>query len=161
MDRRQDPGASAPLALDDADRALINRLQGGFPISARPYADVAQALGLDEDAVIARLARLRACGALSRFGPLFQIERAGGAYCLAAMAVPEAQWQQVVAQVNRRIEVAHNYRREHALNMWFVLAAADPADIAAGLHAIEQETGLRVLAFPKEREYFLEMKLEV
>jgi hypothetical protein len=66
-----------------------------------------------------------------------------------------------VALVNRRVEVAHNYRREHALNMWFVLAAADPAEVAACLRAIEQETGLPVLAFPKEREYFLEMKLEV
>ncbi|WP_088138778.1 Lrp/AsnC family transcriptional regulator [Achromobacter xylosoxidans] len=161
MLRPKNIAASVPLALDAADRKLINRLQGGFPISPRPFADVAQALGLDEDAVIARVARLRECGALSRFGPLFQIERAGGAYCLAAMAVPQAQWERVVALVNRRIEVAHNYRREHALNMWFVLAAADPADVAVCLRAIEQETGLPVLAFPKEREYFLEMKLEV
>ena len=109
--------------------------------------------------MIARVARLRECGALSRFGPLFQIERAGGAYCLAAMAVPQAQWERVVALVNRRVEVAHNYRREHALNMWFVLATPSPDDVAPALERIESATGLPVLDFPKEREYFVGLAL--
>lgn len=158
-DLRNPPGNG--MGLDDTDRALINHLQHGFPVCPRPFAEVGRALGLDEDVAIGRVARLREQGALTRFGPLFQIERAGGAYCLAAMAVPQWRWERVVEQVNRRIEVAHNYRRSHLLNMWFVLAAADAADIGACLRAIEEETGLPVLAFPKEREYFLEMKLEV
>ncbi|MFY0480003.1 Lrp/AsnC family transcriptional regulator [Achromobacter marplatensis] len=148
-------------ALDDIDRTLVNRMQDGFPLCPRPFASVAAQMGLQEDALIDRLARLLEIGALTRFGPLFQIERAGGAYCLAAMAVPESCWDRVVEQVNRRIEIAHNYRREHVLNMWFVLAAADPGDITACIRAIEQETALTVHAFPKEREYFLEMKLEI
>ena len=61
-------------------------------------------------------------GALSRFGPLFQIERAGGQFVLAAMQVPEDRFDAVAAQVNALPEVAHNYRREHRFNMWFVLA---------------------------------------
>lgn len=161
MDKRAESLRHAPVALDDTDRALINHLQGGFPVCPRPFRKVGQSMGLAEDDVIARLARLRETGVLTRFGPLFQIERAGGAYCLAAIAVPQAQWNAVAAIVNQRIEVAHNYRREHALNMWFVLAAADPADIIRCLADIEQATGLTVFAFPKEREYFLEMKLEL
>ncbi|MDP1982790.1 MAG: Lrp/AsnC family transcriptional regulator, partial [Sulfuritalea sp.] len=95
----------------------------------------------------------------TRFGPMFQIERAGGAFVLAAMKVPEPDFDRVAAQVNAFTEVAHNYRRAHALNMWFVLATATPQGIAVAIAAIEAATGLHVLAFPKEREYFVEMKL--
>ena len=49
--------------------------------------------------------------------------------------------------------MAHNYRREHALNMWFVVAAETPAVAWAACDQIEAATGLPVHAFPKEREY--------
>ncbi len=45
-----------PPALDELDRAIINALQGGFPLSRSPYADVALQLGVDEATLIARLA---------------------------------------------------------------------------------------------------------
>lgn len=148
-------------SIDDLDRRLINSLQGGFPLSERPYAEVADGLGVDEDEVIQRLRRLLSGRVLTRFGPMFQIERAGGAFCLAAIQVPETDWARVVEQVNKRPEVAHNYRREHRLNMWFVLATEHPEDIARCARDIESDTGLSVLLFPKEQEYFVEMKLEV
>ncbi|MCT8962814.1 Lrp/AsnC family transcriptional regulator [Pseudomonas veronii] len=159
-DRDSCPLSRVAPDLDEADRRLINKLQDGFPLCPRPFAEAAAQLDMSEEELIERVARLRAAGILTRFGPLFQIERAGGAYCLAAMAVSEARWETVLEYVNARIEVAHNYRREHALNMWFVLATARPVEIAACIDAIQQATGLAVLAFPKEREYFLEMKLE-
>lgn len=147
-------------ALDDTDRRLINTLQVGLPLVERPYAEVGAALGLREDEVIGRLHRLLADRVLTRFGPMFQAERLGGAFCLCAMAVPAAAWPQVVATVNAFDEVAHNYRRDHALNMWFVLATATPDGIAATARRIEAATGLAVLRFPKEREYFVGMRLE-
>lgn len=146
--------------IDEIDRRLINNLQGDFPLSQRPYGVVAERLGLGEEEVIRRLRRLLADRVLTRFGPMFQIERAGGAFCLAAMEVPEARWPNVVAQVNLRPEVAHNYRREHRLNMWFVLATETPEGIGRCAGEIERDTGLAVYLFPKEREYFVEMKLE-
>lgn len=149
-----------PVALDPDDRKLINALQGGFPLTRAPFADLAITLGLGAEEIIERLQRLLDARVLTRFGPMFQIERVGGAFCLAAMAVPEERFDEVAAAVNAFDEVAHNYRREHALNMWFVLATGHPDGIAAAAAAIEQATGLDVLLFPKEREYFVEMKLE-
>lgn len=150
------------------DLRLIERLHGGFPLSDRPFADVAAELGLSEDAVIERLQRLLAHGDLTRFGPLFQIERAGGRFVLAAMAVPEARFATVTALLDAMPEVAHNYRRESAhpdqpnatpLNMWFVLAVEAADQIGAVVARIEAATGLPVFAFPKEREFFVELKL--
>jgi DNA-binding Lrp family transcriptional regulator len=145
------------LSLEDA--RLVDHLHGGFPLVDRPFAVVAGALGWSEDRVIERLRQLLARGDLTRFGPLYQIERAGGRFVLAAMAVPEQRFDEVAATVNAMTEVAHNYRREHRLNMWFVVAAETPAEADATLARIEQVTGLPVLAFPKEREFRVELRL--
>jgi DNA-binding Lrp family transcriptional regulator len=153
------PEGAAQASLDAIDLRLIDRLHGGFPLSDRPFAQVAAELGLGEEALIERLRALLAAGVLTRFGPLFQIERAGGRFVLAALAVPAPRWSEVVALVNAHPEVAHNYRREHALNMWFVVGAASTAAADAVLAAIQAETGLEVFAFPKEREFFVELRL--
>ena len=146
--------------LDTVDRQIIDKLQGDFPICARPYAEVAERIGIVEDELLTRLERMLADKVLTRFGPMFQIERMGGAFVLAALAAPEARYEEVTALVNALPQVAHNYRREHELNMWFVLATETQAGIAEAVARIERDTGLPVYAFPKEREYFVEMKLE-
>ena len=87
---------------------------------------------------------------MSRFGPLFQIERAGGQFVLAALQVPE-EIDAVAAQVNALPEVAHNYRREHASTCGSCSPAPLAAEAAAACARIEAETGLHVFAFPKER----------
>jgi len=151
----------APAVLDELDRRLIDALQGGFPLVPEPYAQVAAQLGVGEAELLVRLQSLLERRVLTRFGPLFQVERLGGAFVLAALAVPEERFEAVAAQVNAFPQVAHNYRREHALNMWFVLATETPEGIPQAIAAIEAVTGLPVHAFPKEREYFVEMKLPV
>lgn len=145
--------------MDAIDRRIVNALAGGFPVCERPYAVAAEGLGLAEDELIGRIDHLLADGTLTRFGPLFDAEKLGGAFTLAALAVPPADWDRVAAAVNTFPEVAHNYAREHALNMWFVLATETLSGIAGAIAAIERETGLPVHSFPKEREFFVELRL--
>jgi DNA-binding Lrp family transcriptional regulator len=145
--------------MDESDRRLINALQDGFPIAERPYAEVGERLGLDEDDVIARLERLLAAGMLSRFGPMYDAERLGGGLTLAAIAVPEDRFDEVAAIISDFPEVAHNYRRTHELNMWFVLATERPERIRTALAEIAAATALPVIDLPKLEEYFLELKL--
>lgn len=148
------------IEIDATDRALINILQDGFPLCDEPYRVVGEFLGLSETEVIERLNALLKRKVLTRFGPLYQIEKLGGAFVLAALEVPEERYDEVAAVVNALPEVAHNYRREHAFNMWFVLATETPEEIDAVIGRIEAATGLTVFAFPKEREYFVELKLD-
>jgi DNA-binding Lrp family transcriptional regulator len=145
--------------MDEIDRRIVNALQGGFPIVERPYAAAAAGLGIAEQELIDRLGRMLAGGVLSRFGPMFDVERLGGAFCLCAMRVPEHRFEDVAATVNAMPEVAHNYAREHTLNMWFVLAAERPEGIAVAIAAIELATGLAVQAMPKEAEYCVGLRL--
>ena len=145
--------------MDATDCRIIDTLQGGFPLCERPFAAAAAELDIAEDALIARIDCLHRDGTLTRFGPLFDAEKLGGAFTLAAMQVPAADFERVAAQINASPEVAHNYERDHELNMWFVIATETPEAIAGVIGRIERATGLAVLAFPKEREFFLELKL--
>ena len=145
--------------MDELEREIVNRLQGGFPLAERPFAAAAEALGTDEATLIAKLEAMLASGVLTRFGPMYDVERMGGAFTLCAMRIPEPDFERVAALVNAHPEVAHNYARAHEFNLWFVVAAASREAIAPLLAAIEAETGYPVLDLPREQEYFIELRL--
>lgn len=144
--------------MDSVDRTIVTRLQDGIAVCERPFAPIAQSLGISESELTARVERLLADGTLSRFGPMYNAAELGGAFTLAAMSVPAGDFERVAQLVNAHAEVAHNYEREHALNMWFVVATERPEGIAETIGEIEQETGLRVLDLPKLAEYFLDLR---
>ena len=146
--------------MDELDKAIINRLQSGFPICVRPYQRVADELAIDELQLIERLQQLLNVGVLSRFGPMYHAEHMGGALTLAALKVPESRFDAVTDIVNTFPEVAHNYARQHALNMWFVLATERPEQVEQVITAIEQQTGLTVYNMPKLSEYYVGLQLE-
>lgn len=149
------------MQLTELDKNIINRWQGDVPLLSRPYASMAEDLNVDEETLLTRLQHLLDNGVLTRFGPLYNIEKLGGSFCLAAMSVPESRFEAVSTQVNAYSEVAHNYQREHELNMWFVIATESVEQIDAVANAIESETGLTVFRFPKQHEFFVELKLTV
>lgn len=147
--------------MDATDRALVNRLQDGIEIVAQPFAALATELGIGEDEIAARLKCLCETGVLSRFGPLYDAARMGGAVTLCAIAVPRERFEAVAEIINALPEVAHNYERAHHFNMWFVLAAERPEEIAVAIAAIEARTGLAVIELPKLAEYRLDLRLSV
>lgn len=146
--------------MDDTDRRIINTLQGDLPVCERPYREAAGRIGITEDELLERIRKMLADGVLTRVGPLFQIERMGGAFTLAALAAPEERFDDVAAKVNALPQVAHNYRRTHDMNMWFVIATETPEEIDRVIDRIEQDTGCKVYNFPKSREFFVELKLQ-
>ena len=147
--------------MDAVDRAIVNQLQGGFPVCERPYAEAATTLGLTEDVLMQRLDVLLEKGTLTRFGPMYHAERLGGALTLAAMKIPAADFERVAEIVNRFPEVAHNYAREHEFNMWFVLATEAPERIKATIGEIEQAAGYRVYNMPKLEEFYVGLRFTV
>jgi DNA-binding Lrp family transcriptional regulator len=147
--------------MDDIDRSLVNRLQDGLPVIRRPFDALARELGLEASAVTERIRGLLAAGTLSRFGPMYNAEQLGGALSLCAMQVPEAQFERIAGEVNAHPEVAHNYARDHQLNMWFVIATEAPGQAADVIAAIERETGCRVYDMPKQEEFYIGLKLPV
>ena len=118
---------------------LLNDWQRGFPLVRAPFAVIAHRAGLPEHRVIEIYRDAQRSGALSRIGGVFDA-RAGGAGVLAAIAVPPERLEAVAALVSAHPGVNHNYEREHALNLWFVMTGADSATLARDLSALETAT---------------------
>ncbi len=147
--------------MDSLDRKIINLLQAGFPLSEEPYLEVAQQLGIEEQALLDRLSRLLDENILSRFGPMYDAQKFGGAFSLVAVRVPEDDFDKVTEIVNSYPEVAHNYKRDHDYNMWYVLATDSPEKIDEVNSDIEKKIGMKVFNMPKLEEYYIGLRLPV
>lgn len=146
----------ALAALDSIDRRLLNDYQRGFPLVARPYQAIADALGIGEDEVLARLARLRTEGRIDRIGAVIRPHTLGVS-TLAAIAVPAERLDDVAALVAARPEVNHCYEREHPINLWFVVTAADAQALSRCLAAIEAACRLPLLDLPLVAGYHIDL----
>jgi len=141
--------------MDQLDKNIINTLQYDFPVCERPFAQLAETLNSTEDELIRRVQSMLDSGLLTRFGPMYNAVNMGGALSLCAMKVPEDRFDEVTEQVNAFPEVAHNYQRDHEMNMWFVLATETQQDLENTLDAIENTTGISVYNMPKQKEFFV------
>jgi len=148
------------VSLKDWERRLLNDWQHGFPLSPTPYADIARELGVTEDEVLAALARLKSAGAVSRVGAVVRPNTVGVS-TLAAMCVPPERLEAVADIVNGYAEVNHNYEREHRLNLWFVVTAADAARLQAVLGGIAARSGIEALAFPLLESYHIDLGFDL
>lgn len=148
--------SSPALQLTPDEQRLLDEFQSGFPLEPRPYARIAQVLGMSEAAVLDSLQRLQTAGAVSRVGPVLQPNRIG-ASTLAALAVPPERLDAVAALVSDHPEVNHNYQREHRYNLWFVVTAADRTHLDAVLEDIGRRSGLEVLDLPMLEDYFIDL----
>ena len=147
---------TAPPPDDALTLAMLDAWQRGFPLIPRPFAEIGDAMGLEERDVIARLAAAQAHGLISRIGAVVQPNTVG-ASTLAALAVPEERLDEVAAIVSAQPEVTHNYEREHDWNLWFVVTAADRPGVRAVLERIERATGLEALDLPLKRGFHIDL----
>ena len=107
---------SATAALEPTDRAIIGATQAGLRLVPQPYAAVADALGLDEAEVIARLGRMLRSGVARRIGAVPNHYRLGlVANGMTVWDVDDAEVDRLGAAVGAMPFVTHCYRRPRAL----------------------------------------------
>jgi DNA-binding Lrp family transcriptional regulator len=146
----------AELVLDTADRRLLDGFQRGLPLVARPFAAVGEALGLGEDAVLARLARLTEAGAISRVGAVRRANAIGRSTLAAISAAPE-EVERIGALLCAEPGFNHVYLRENALNLWFVATGPDQARVDAALARIAERARRPVVDLPLVRAYHIDL----
>lgn len=137
-------------------RQLLDRYQRGFPLSTNPYADMATELGVSEQDVLNTLHQLQEQKVITRVGPVFDHHKAG-ASTLVAMAVPPERLDEIAAYISQFDGVNHNYAREHAFNLWFVVTAPDQQQLNAVLTVIETDCGMPLLNLPMEQAYHIDL----
>ncbi|MFZ7127249.1 MAG: AsnC family transcriptional regulator [Desulfobacterales bacterium] len=161
-DRYPDMNDAEAYPLDETDRRILNRIQSDFPVSKRPYAVIAEELGLPETEMLDRVRRLKEAGIIRRIGGNFSPERLGYVSTLCAAKVPEDQVETFAAVVNRFPGVTHNYLRECPFNIWFTFIAPSAEEIAQNLADIEAATGVTgILNLPATRVFKIKAKFKV
>lgn len=146
--------------MDAFELTLLNTFQRNFPLIPQPFAALAEQLGCAEGKVLSALGQLKERGAISRIGAVVTPRRIG-ASTLAALSAPPEHLAGVADRVSRLSEVNHNYEREHAFNLWFVLTARDADALAAALRHIGDDTGCPVISLPLREEFHIDLGFDL
>ena len=153
-------GCESTAATSELERRIVDLYQREFPLDPDPYKKIGDRLGVSEEAVIEALDRLKTRGSISRIGAVVTPNKVG-ASTLAAMAVPTQRLDEVAALVSGYEAVNHNYEREHAFNLWFVVAGPSRQMVNAVLSDINARTGIEVLDLPLEGAYHIDLGFKV
>jgi len=147
-------------ALDHLDRLLLNAVQSDFPVTARPYADLAErlnreaGLNLAEEDVLARLLALRRRGLIRRLGAVFNARDLGYQSTLCAARVPDDKLAVFQALTEAAPQITHNYLRAGELNAWFTFTSRRPEELDEFLKRLGEEAGLtEILVLDAERVF--------
>ncbi len=140
--------------LDDTDKKILNRIQSNFPVTSRPYLDIAMELGLPEDVVLKKIKQMRLNGTIRRIGGNFFPDKLGFISTLCAAKVPEEKIESFSLHVNKYPGVTHNYQRDNNYNMWFTFIATSMDEIQNRLQAISRATGVKeILNLPATKVF--------
>lgn len=135
---------------------VLDAWQRGFPLTPRPFAEIAARHGYTETQLLEDLQQASCSQVLSRVGGVFAPNTVG-ASTLAAVAVPADRVEHAAACITRYPEVNHNYLREHHYNLWFVVAAAHRPRVQQVLAQISATLDTPVLDLPLEAEYHVDL----
>lgn len=148
------------MELYSIDRAILDALQRGLPVTERPFAVIARDLGLSERQVVARVADLKRAGYIRRLGAFFSSRRLGYRGTLIALSVEEDRLAAAANFVNRFPGVTHNYQREGKYQLWFTLLTLGAAEKQAVLSALAGTDGVNdIMELPSEKAYKIRVAL--
>lgn len=111
--------APLPPSIDEIDRRIIRVTQAGLPLCARPYAAVAEDVGIAEPEVLLRLRRMLEARIIRRIAAVPNHYRLG--YVANGMTVWDVDDEAALVlgpQVGRLPFVSHCYLRPRHLPLW-------------------------------------------
>jgi DNA-binding Lrp family transcriptional regulator len=156
--------AGSAVPLDEADKRLLNLLQGSFPLDPRPFAHVAGLAELAEEEVLARTRRLLDERIIREITPIFDTRVLGYSSMLVAAKVDSENPWRAAKIINSHPGVSHNYLRDHDFNLWFTIATEpdSPLGLDGTLAVLQRLTGAcSVRQLPTLRLFKIRMDLEM
>ncbi len=149
-------------SLTELDRELLNAVQWDFPLEPRPYAALGERLGLSEPAVRERVAAVKAAGVLRQLSAIFDTRALGYDSSLVAAKIDPERIDDAAARISDHPGVSHNYKRNHAFNLWYTIAVPPGESLDEHLDVLHRESGAVVTRkLPTLRLYKIGVKLDM
>jgi siroheme decarboxylase len=148
--------------LDDVDRELLNALQWDFPVVERPFAAIGERLSLSEPDVRARIERLKSLGVLRQLSAIFDTRALGYDSALVAAKIDPERVDDAARVVSEHPGVSHNYKRNHAYNLWYTIAVPPGQSLDEHLDVLHRASGALVTRkLPTLKLYKIGVKLDM
>ncbi|WP_368028767.1 Lrp/AsnC family transcriptional regulator [Arcobacter sp. s6] len=103
---------------------ILYRIQKNFPLTIRPFEDIAKELNTTEDEVLRILQEEKENKIIRQTSAIFDTKKLGYTSSLVAFEIAEQNIDDAVLILNSHPGISHNYERNHKYNIWFTLAIA-------------------------------------
>ena len=138
--------------LDDVEKKIIHYLQGDLPLEERPFAVLAERIGIDEDQLLDRIKSLKEQGKLRRLGAtLFHQQVGFKANALVAWYVPDDKIDETGFLMATFQEVSHCYQRRTEegwrYNIFTMVHGKDKKDCQNIVERIANKTEIKDYVF--------------
>lgn len=139
--------APAPNELDDRDKDAIRALQIDLSTVERPFLQLAESFGFEQDELLARGAQFLQTGQMRRYAAVLAHRKAGFTYNgMGVWAVPDERVDEVGALMGSYAGVSHCYERptypDWPYNLFSMTHGRTKEECEAVLRSISGETGL-------------------
>jgi DNA-binding Lrp family transcriptional regulator len=143
------------MVLNETEQRLIGLIQGGLPISSRPWAEIARQMDLEEDEVLDQVRNLQERGLIKRFGLVVRHHELGyTANAMVVWDVPDDRVRAVGEALGRHDCVTLCYQRPRRLPQW-------PYNLFCMIHGKDRERVLAIIDELVEAEGLQDISHEV
>ncbi|QER41814.1 Lrp/AsnC family transcriptional regulator [Thermodesulfobacterium sp. TA1] len=120
----------------DVEKKILSVIQKDFPLERRPFLRLAEKVGLDEEFFLEKIRELQKKNIIRQVSAVFNPSFFGHKSGLFAVKAKEKDLFQTIEIINSHNGVSHNYLRDHAYNLWFILVVPPGKDLLAEAEAL-------------------------
>lgn len=148
--------------MGQTDKQILNELQFNFPITEKPFLEIANRIGISQEEILKRIKDLKDNKIIRRIGPTFEGSKLGYVNTLIAMKVPESKLDEIGQFVSSYDEVTHDYSRDNEYNLWFTLTCKDDQRLNEILSEIKERTGQNaIFSLPAVRKFKINARFKL
>lgn len=123
------------------DKKILNIMQTDFPISSRPFLDIANKISASESEVIERIINLKKTKVIRQISAIFDSHNIGYKSTLAAFKVDKDLVESAAEVINSHSGVSHNYLRNNEYNIWFTITLPSELDLKHEIDFLGKASG--------------------
>lgn len=125
------------------ESAVLNRIQRDFPLTERPFDEMARELSIGTDTILETVKDLKGRGIVRNISAIFNPGKLGFVSSLVAFRIDDDIIEQAASMISSHPGVSHNYKRDHRYNLWFTLSSDSEEKLAKTVRILAERAGTK------------------